>query len=52
MLEVVEVDIQVMLSGPYNNLTHQMGKALNTLGYLPLASLIILHHSTMQVQRH
>lgn len=37
MLEVVEVDIQVMLSGPYNNVTHQMGNALNTLGYLPLS---------------
>ncbi len=36
MLEVVEVDIQVMLAGPYNNGTHQMGNALNTLGYLPL----------------
>lgn len=37
MLEIVEVDIQVMLSGPYNNVSHQMGNSLNTLGYLPLS---------------
>jgi parallel beta-helix repeat protein len=37
MLEVVEVQIEVMLSGPYNNSTHQMGNLLNTLGYLPLS---------------